>query len=354
MSWFTRARRGCGSKRRLLGNHPLALESSRRQSSKKRFALPICRLAAALALLPPLAQSAFACSPRAPAVFIEAQIDKALFSQPKSCLDRNCRFIFEGEKYGFVVRTNDPDGKGAAWATEGRPGEGIQFLSFWSSYRNPYHVPATAWPLPEAAFLEALDRLIASDITDLHPVLRPEIESWAKNHTGFGGNLVFTPYDQGKESKLLEEKNQLLDCRYPEYQRVGDWLVVNWTSRDYCQLTAGSPWCPFPVVAYSQFFAFLLSHLNRTTAPYLAAWLALLVALGWCARSLFRKNELWFFLKPKVTTVVPTGVLGFVLLIFLWGTEALWWYLAVIYGSFSLVVYIGWKRRSEPRGVRRR
>ncbi len=283
-------------------------------------------------------------------MLIEAQIDTALFSQPKSCLDRNCRFIFEGNKYGFVVRTNDAEGAGRAIATGDRDGKRIHFSQFWASYRNPYLDPATLWPQPEADFLEALDRLIENDITDIQPVFRQEIESWAQNHKGLflGGNLVFTPYEQGKESKLLEEKNQLLDCRYSEYQRVGNWLVVSSTGRDYCQLSAHLPSCPFPVAAYSQFFVFLISDVNRTTAPYLAAGLALIVALGLFARYLFRKNELWFFLKPKVTTVVITGVLGFVLLLFLLGTEAFWWYLVAIYGSVSLVVYVGSKRRSEP------
>ena len=345
MSWFPRTRRGCGSSRRFLDNHLLSIDNGRRKPNKQRFALSICRLAAALTLLPAFAQAALACSPRAPLVVIEAQIDKTLFSQPTSCLDRNCLFVFERNEYGFVVEAKGAEGRGATIGSGDKNGEEIRFTYFWASAarRGP--------SLPEAAFGEALDRLIQNDITDIQPVFLPESESWAKNHKGYflGGNLVFTPYEQDKESKLLEEKNQLLDCRYSEYKRVGNWLVANSTGRDYCQLSEHLPSCPFPVVAYSQFFAFLLSDVNRTTAPYLAVWSALIVAMGLFARYLFRRKELWFFLKPRVPTVVITGLLGVVLFVFLSGTEALWWYLAVIYGSASLVGYIGSKLGASPK-----
>lgn len=320
----------------------------------KHFALrSIFGLATAFALFLVLAQIVMACRPAQPTAVIEAQIDNNLLTQQKSCLDENCLFVLEKDQYGyFSLMRTDAEGTGYPGQNIGsvdREGKTI-WISYSSFYRND------KMPLNEIAFVEALDKLVENDISDIKPTLFQEIENWTKGRKGYflGGNLTFTPYKQSKEAELLKEKNQLLDCHYAEYKRVGNWLIKNSTSRDYCYLAGrGGGMCPSAVISYPQFLAFLLSNINGTTAPYLAVFLLVIGGIAAFGIYLIRKKELWFFLKPRKAKIVVTIIAGVLLslsfLTGILGIERLLCYLLAVYLIASLVGYIGLKRKGEPK-----
>lgn len=309
------------------------------------------------------AQIAMACSPVQPTTIIEAQVDKNLLSQQRSCLDQNCLFVLEKDQYGyFSLKRTDAEvtdypgqniGSVDKVGSVDKKGKTIR-ISYFLFYRN------NEISLDKAAFVEALDKLIENNISDIKPILFQEIDSWTSGRKGYflGGNLTFTPYEQSKESKLSKDKNQLLDCYYAEYKRVGNWLVTNSTSRDYCYLTGGGGgMCPHAVISYPQFFVFLLSNINGTTAPYLAVFIAIIIAII-IATALFtayliRKKELWFFLKPRKTKVIITIIAGVLMFLSfatgLLGIERFLWYLLLVYLIASLIGYIKLKRKAEPK-----
>lgn len=298
-------------------------------------------------------QVAMACSPAQPIIVIEAQVDKNLLSQQRSCLDKNCLFVLEKDQYGyFSLERTDAEVTGYPGQNIGsvdKDGKTIR-ISYFSFYRN------NEIPLDKTVFVEALDKLIENDITDIKPILFQEIESWTSDRKGYflGGDLTFTPYEQSKELRLSKEKNQLLDCHYAEYKRVGNWLVTNSTSRDYCYLTGGGGgMCPHAVISYPQFFVFLLSNINGTTAPYLAIFVAIIISAALFTGYLIRKKELWFFLKPRKTKIIITIIAGILMFLSfatgLLGIERFLWYLLLVYLVASLIGYIGLKRKAGPK-----
>ena len=202
------------------------------------------------------AQVAIACSLVQPTTIIEARVDKNLLSQQKSCLDQNCLFVLEKDQNGYfsLKRTNAEvtDYPGQNMGSIDKEGKTISISYFSFNHDNEI-------PLNKTAFIEALDKLIENDITDIKPILFQEIESWSSDREDYfwGGNLTFTPYEQSKESELSKDKNQLLNCYYAEYKQVGNWLITNSTNRDYCYLTGGGGLrCPHALISYSQFFIF--------------------------------------------------------------------------------------------------
>jgi hypothetical protein len=284
------------------------------KDSKKRFALSsVFGLGTIVVLFIVLAQIAMACRQALQITTIEAQVDKNLLSQQKSCLDQNCLFVLEKDQYGsFSLKRTDTEGAGYSEQSIGgvdREGKAVR-ISYFSFYQNEKD------PLNEVAFVEALDKLVENDISDIKPVLFQEIENWTKGGKGYflSGNLTFAPYGQSEESKLLKEKNQLLDCHYTEYKHVGNWLVKNSTSRDYCYLSGGGGgMCPSTVISYPKFFAFLLSDINGTTAPYLAVFIFVILGAVAFATYLIRRKELWFFLRPRKAKIIVTIIAGVLL-----------------------------------------
>lgn len=295
-------------------------------------------------------QVAMACSPAQPTIVIEAQVDKNLLVQQKSCLDQNCLFVLEKDQndYFYLKRTDNEstDYSGQNIGSVDKEGKAV-WISYLLFNRN------NEMPLNEIAFIEALDKLIENDISEIRPILTHEIKSWTKNMKGYflGGNLIFTPYDQSKEAELLKEKNQFLDCRYIEYKRAGNWLIKDYASRDYCYLSGGGGgMCPSAVISYPKFIGFLFNNINGATAPYLSVFLILIVGVAVFTFYLIRKKELWFFLKPRKAKVIITIIAAVILSLgFLFGItsrERFSWYLLLIYFIVSLVGYIGLKRKT--------
>jgi hypothetical protein len=293
--------------------------------NKKLFSSSLIFIFGILTTLLLSAQIAMACSPKQPLTVIEAQVDKNLLSQQKSCLDQNCSFVLEKDQYGyFSLKRTDAEATGYPGQNIGivdKEGKTIM-ISYFSFNRN------NEIPLDKTAFVEALDKL--------------------------GGNLTFTPYEQSKELELSKDKNRLLTCRYAEYKRVGNWLVANSTSRDYCYLTGGGGgMCPHAVISYPQFFVFLLSNINGATVPYLAVFIAIIIAIALFTAYLIRKKELWFFLKPRKTKVIITIIAGVLMFLSfatdLLGIERFLWYLLLVYLIASLIGYIKLKRKVEPK-----
>lgn len=324
-------------------------------TDKKHFVIPsLFRFSTAVLLFLVSPQIALACSPAEPTAVIEAQIDKNLLSQEKSCLDQACLFTLEKDQYGYFSLQRTDLEAGHPTQRVGsidREGDSVR-ISYFSFYRND------ETPLNEVAFVEVLDKLIENDLSDIKPVLFQEITNWTNGRKGYflGGNLTFAPYDQSRESKLLKDKNQLLECHYSEYKRVGNWLVTNSTSRDYCYLSGGGGgMCPHAVISYPQFLAFLLSDINGTTFPYLAIFALVIGSIVAFGIYLIRKKELWFFLRPRKAKIVVTIIAGILLslsfLTALLGIERFLWYILIVYLIASLVQYIGLKRKGKQQVI---
>jgi hypothetical protein len=293
-------------------------------------------------------QITLACSPAPRGIIIEAQIDKNVLGQSKSCLDQNCMFTLEKNavEYSLVVIENNINN--ANYNAEKNIGKiNKEGTAIW--IYSPSIDQYSATPLNEA-FTEAIDRLIENDISDIKLVLFQEIQNWARNQKPhfLSGNLTIAPYAQDKESKLLAEEDRLLSCHYATHKHIGNWLIVNSTSRDYCYLVGGGGGkCPHAAISYPKFFTFLLSNINWTTAPYISIFLSLITTAVLFLIYIIRKNELWIFLKPSKNKIIVMIMSSIVLLILLLGMKRFFLNFSAIYLIASLIEYARLKYKTR-------
>ncbi|HNP79753.1 MAG TPA: hypothetical protein PKI00_02800 [Candidatus Pacearchaeota archaeon] len=309
--------------------------------NKKLFYLLLIFLFGTIFLSP---QNAIACSPRTPFITIKAQKTKNILSQQKNCLDQNCLITLEKNESGsFSLWTEDSKYITDIDIDKDEKTINIYYFSLDSFKENDLY---------KNAFLEVLDQLIEDDITDIKSIFFQEVESWINNWKGYflSGDLIFSSYGQNKETKILKNKGNLLNCNYVEYKRVGNWLVESDASRDYCYLSSGFG-CPVPVISYTKFFNFLVSNINNTTIFYLTIFLAIIISTVSFIIYLIIKKELGFFLKPRkrkiIVTIFAVVIIRLYLLLGFFSIETyLWQHFLLAYFVLSLFEYIVAKRKS--------
>ena len=293
------------------------------------------------------AQNAIACSPRTSFITIEAQKTKNILSQQKNCLDQNCLITLEKNESGsFSLWTEDSKYITNIDIDKDEKTINIYYFSLDSFKENDLY---------KNAFLEVLDQLIEDDITDIKSIFFQEVESWTNNWKGYflSGDLIFSSYSQNKETEILKNKDNLLNCRYVEYKKIGNWLVENETSRDYCYLSPGFG-CPEPVISYTKFFNFLVSNINNTTIFYLTIFLAIIISTVSFIIYLIIKKELGFFLKPRkrkiIATIFAVVIIRLYLLLGFFSIETyLWQHFLLTYFFLSLFEYVVVKRKSSSK-----
>ena len=122
------------------------------------------------------------------------------------------------------------------------------------------------------------------NLDDIKPALQQEIEEPRA--------LYFEPYSMERETELIEDQLSYGNCNYPVYEKVGDWLVLDSTKRDYCYMSGGGGgMCPSTVISHTKFLGFLISNPNIHTLPYLLRYIiafALLIGIA---------TGLYFFIK---------------------------------------------------------
>ncbi|MFN8538894.1 MAG: hypothetical protein U0232_15650 [Thermomicrobiales bacterium] len=152
------------------------------------------------------------------------------------------------------------------------------------------------------------------------PQLDQAVEDWYSNDYRYnflgGTELTFEPYTTTREQSLINAQHSLLDCTYPAYNRLGNWLKV-WTARrEYCTSSLapadllGSHCGTVKLTLSLTFFlGYLFQHPGRDTAPYLAL---LLLAVGLLVVALAYKARLGQF----IATVKPSlGKLAFIIVV---------------------------------------
>lgn len=291
-------------------------------------------------LLVILAQVAFACGYSPPDVVIKAQVSPDILSQGKKCLDKDCLFIFTKDGYGYPYITSSEGFRFGSIDVE-RKTISMRFLRIYRDNPNP--------SINKSAFIEALDTLIDDDISDIKPLFFQEVETWANKwitgkKSGFiDSDLMFVPYSQNEELKISRNDSRLLACRYAEHKRVGDWLVIDHSGREYCyyyQIGGGA--CGNVMISYPKFFFFLLSNINGTTFPYLFFLTMIVVASISFIRHLVLKGEFWAFVRPQgqIFITVVAAILLFI-------SQLPFWYAMLIYFIASMSRYAKRQKREK-------
>lgn len=278
-----------------------------------------------------LSNSVWACSPAETAVSIKCDIEDSLFQQNTTCLIDDCSVNISINQ-NRELHLNIPDSRDIIYIDETY---GIQFYGFYrEEYTSNY-----------SHLLPYLDSVCVENLKDIEPTFAKEVQNWMTTKKGnfLGGNLIFEPYSTDRESELIESKNAYGNCHYEDFEKVGNWLVVTQTSRDYCYLTGGGGgMCPYAIKSHLQFIGFLLTHPNSDTIPYLFGYLiAVVIAIGFIAY-FFKRKELKLFFKPNKFNIIFTLVLGiptFLLFLMFTGIEQIIVWIIGYYIFASLIKY---------------
>ncbi|MSU56031.1 MAG: hypothetical protein EXS51_01845 [Candidatus Taylorbacteria bacterium] len=258
----------------------------------------VVRWATVVSLFFSAAGFAFACSPLAPletpTSILNGEIRKNIPTQERICLDQDCHFIFEKSSDGY----------------------------FSIGRHNTEEVPS-----------EVLSKFNEQDFSDLKPTLLQQLKE---------GNVLFTAFDHARESEFRRKKDSLLNCRFTEYRRVGDWLVVEHTARDYCyRAWAGGGSCPTDAISYIKFADYIVLHVTEVPPMYPSILFGIAISLILAIVYLVRRKELWFFFKPRIWNVLVTGGIALVLLLYgsnVGSTQGMKW-LPLIYFVMCVIAY---------------
>ena len=277
-----------------------------------------------------LSNYVWACTPATPTVIIKCDIEDSLFQQNTTCLIDDCSVNISKNQYG-ILYLNIQDS--IIYINERY---GIQFHGFYRQEDTSIY----------SEYLPYLDSVCVENLNDIKPTFVQEVQKWMSTKKGYflGGNLIFEPYSTDRESELIESKNAYGNCHYEDFEKVGNWLVVTETCRDYCHLVGGGGGnCPHATKSHLLFIGFLLTHPNVNTIPYLFGYLIVLgVAIGFIVY-LFKRKELKHFFKPNKFNITFTSVLGiptFLLFLLLTGIEQIIIWIIGYYIFSSLIRYI--------------
>ncbi len=252
-------------------------------------------------------------------VVIEASLNKDLFSEERRCLDENCSFILVKYFDFFVIVKSDNDLDYAAWIYKDK--NAIYIYNSSSSYNGYRTSNLSVIHSNEAGFLNALEKLIEDDVSEIKQIIIQEMDSWAWKKEG--NKLVITKYSQEKEKIFTERKKQFRDCHYFDYKRVGNWLFVYTGLYDHCYFTVARPTTCVDGTAIQPvgFFVFLLTNMSVETIPYLIPYLIAFSIFGGIVYYLIRRKKFrkkfWIFLKPSVMRIGITIVIQLFLMFIL-------------------------------------
>lgn len=209
---------------------------------------------------------------------------------------------------------------------------------------------ATAFVSIERAesFLSELP--LTCDIGNGRTLIAQEVQLWKDGWKGYfrGGSLTITPYDAQEETTVQRANANLLSCGYSETRRVGDWLLIDNTSRTYCHLEPFTPCCLCPDLRLSifEFIIYLVSHPQVASLPYLGVFVLLIGAFVLLIRRLIRQKELWMFFRPRASTILLTLPIALICIwLFLAASIDLIGWTIVAYLLASTIMYYAKKRR---------
>ncbi|MEA2098366.1 MAG: hypothetical protein U9P70_04830 [Patescibacteria group bacterium] len=152
-------------------------------------------------------------------VIIEASLNKDLFFEEKKCLDENCSFVLKKHgSYFYIEKSNNSFDRAAA-IYKNKNNE--IYIRSSSSMHNGYRTSnPSVIHSDKADFLNALEELIADDISEIKQILIQEMDEWAWMKEG--NKLVITKYSQEKEKEFTDRKKQFHSCYSFDYKQVGN------------------------------------------------------------------------------------------------------------------------------------
>jgi len=213
--------------------------------------------------------------------------------------------------------------------------------------------------------LDALNVLCAGGIEDIKPIFTQEIERKisGKELGGFfvDGDIIFEPYSQSREFELTNQKSEFEKCRYFDFKRAGNWLIVSEETRNYCYVKSEFWKCDSKVISQPKFFLFLLTNPSNATLPHflplLLKYLLTTTLIIGAIVSIVKIKELRHSLKPSWFNIITTLVLSVSTLLF-YANYGIWYVSATrnialyhiggYYLISSLVKYIYLKIKSRP------
>lgn len=250
-------------------------------------------------------------------VLIKASLNKDLFAEEKKCLNENCSFFLDKyfDDYFQVIKSDNSLDRAASVYKD----KNEIYIYNSSSIHNGYRTSNSGViHSDEAGFLNALEKLIEDDISEIEQILIQEMDRWAWIKEG--NKLIITKYSPEKEKEFADRKKQFRSCFYFDYKRVGNWLFTYTGLYDHCYFTVARPTTCVNGTAIQPigFFVFLLTNMSIATIPYLIPYLIVIFIFGRIIYLLIRRKEfrkkLWIFLKPSVMRIGITIVMQFFLM----------------------------------------
>jgi hypothetical protein len=211
----------------------------------------------------------------------------------KICIGDDCSAMFERDSSGAQLRSSRLKD------------------SIYSNDRGVVLFDAARTPLIADA-VSVIQAICTEDLSAIRAQFIQAIETWNMKggDSRFGGNLVLTPYSAAEERRLALARDNYTDCYYAEFMRLGDWLLSNETTRSYCVVNRTlsrtlslSFSCPTAELSSMYFLGFLLTHIDRSTLPYLAGYLLGIAVLVGMVTIVYRRGVLRAF-RPTIWTIL--------------------------------------------------
>jgi hypothetical protein len=243
-------------------------------------------IVALLCVFAALPAQAFACSPVQPAVNVRCRTHSDMVGK-KICIGGDCSATFERESLG--ARLTSSPLKDSIYSNDSY---GIFF------YADRTTLIADA--------VSVIEQMCTEDLSAIRTQFIQAIDAWRVKEKDSlrDGNLVLTTYSVAEENRLTRDRDSYGSCYYVEFERLGDWLLSNETSRSYCMVSRKLVFpCPTAQLSYMYFLGFLLTHINQATLPYLAGYLLGIVVLAGMVVIVYRRGILRAF-RPTIWTIL--------------------------------------------------
>ncbi len=275
-------------------------------------------------------------------IIIYAEINKDLITENKNCLDENCFYILKISKndWGFdnyIISKTEVELNNQLLEIEFAT---VDINNNIIEINQYYDLIFSKNEKDNEDLLEVLDNLIINNISDIKEIFFKEIELWRCNkNKAFNSSLYFKPYSKNEEDKYVAINNQLLNCRYIDYKRVGNWLISYYKIPNYCYFVSStSISCPELNISLLRLFLFSLININKTTLPFLISFLAIFVFITFLFIYLIKKKDLIFFLKPRLAKVL--AIVIFYIIVYLISPFTFLIYLSFFNPIYGLYLFI--------------